>query len=118
MKETLTVRQPYASMLVTGRKYYEFRSWPLPERHIHKPIRIHSAAREAKAAIGCTEETFKDGLKTARENGLFSAILGEVVFGRPFLILPGLYAWPVIDSTAYVEPVRNVKGRLGIWKQR
>lgn len=113
---TLTVRQPYALMLVTGNKDFEFRSWPLPEKHWHKPIRIHASAKEATEVIGCTEEKFEACIRTARENGLLCAISGEVTFGRPVRTGEKKWAWPVIDRTVYVKPIRNIKGRLGIWK--
>lgn len=116
MRRTLTVRQPYALMLVSGQKYHEFRNWALPIRYRHTAIMIHAAAKDADSIIGCSSVEFEDNLKLAKEDELYSAIIGEVIFGDSIKMKDGKYAWPVLKAEKYKEPIRNVKGKLGIWK--
>ena len=41
----LTIRQPYASLIITGRKRFETRSWKPPEAVMGEWIAIHAASR-------------------------------------------------------------------------
>lgn len=115
MSKVLTVRQPYALMLVSGQKHHEFRSWSLPIWHRQSTILIHAAAKDADSIIGCSSVEFEDNLKLAKEDNLYNAIIGEVIFGEPRKMKDGRYAWPVLKAEKYKEPIRNVKGKLSIW---
>ena len=115
MNEALTVRQPYALMLVSGQKHHEFRSWALPIRNHHTAIMIHAAAKDADEIIGCSSVEFEANLNLAKEEKLYSAIIGEVIFGEPRKMKDGGYAWPVLKANKFKQPIRGVKGRLGIW---
>lgn len=48
--KALTIRQPWASLIVAGVKDVENRSWPVPDWLFGEPLAIHSAARLDKAA--------------------------------------------------------------------
>lgn len=45
---TITVHQPWASLIMAGAKPYEWRSWPAPKALIGKRVGIHTGARAVK----------------------------------------------------------------------
>lgn len=45
---TITIYQPWASLIVLGAKPYEFRGWAAPKWAIGKPLGIHASARPVK----------------------------------------------------------------------
>lgn len=52
--KALTVHQPWASLIVTGAKPYEFRGWRAPHSLIGQRIVIHASAREVFRAEACS----------------------------------------------------------------
>jgi hypothetical protein len=65
--KTLTVRQPWASLIVTGAKDVENRSWPTSYRGtllIHAGVRLAlSAPFPPSSGGGCASKSARDGLK-------------------------------------------------------
>lgn len=66
-------------------------------------------------------------VQLAEENDLFSCIIGAVKFcdsvpngtnGCPVINVDYKFAWRVFKAVRFLEPVRNVKGQLGIWKYK
>lgn len=121
----LSVHQPYALMLVEGKKEFEYRSWKLPEKYVGKRIFIQATMTldgfdpqfaEEKAFRECDMECIR---KTLRSMILGSVVFGEsqgpidcVVWGQNLK----LYKWPVIDPIRLANPLRNITGRQRIWK--
>lgn len=104
--KALTVRQPWAAMLVSGRKRVEWRQWATTHRG---PLAIHAAAR-VQASIPTPR-----GLRALAS--VRGAIVGEVTITSCELCPCGCgwWAWTVEDAVAYVEPV-PATGRLGLWE--
>lgn len=115
----LTVQQPYASMLVSDAKRYEFRSWKLPEKHIGKWILIHAGKEVLKAKVKVSDSCYKFFLDYARNEKLFCCIVGAVRFGHPELsdtpIFTG-YRWPIQECIRFNVPIRDIRGKQGLWK--
>lgn len=116
----LTVKQPYASMLVSGAKKYEFRNWKLPEKYIGKWMMIHAGKSVLKTKVKVSDSCYKFFLDYAKEQRLFSCIVGAVRFGPPELsdtpFFTGL-RWPVQECFSLLSgPIRNIKGHEKIWK--
>ena len=115
----LTVRQPYALMLVNGTKKFEYRSWELPwqlcdvEKSI--PVFIHAGKQVKKERVDVEENEYCKYLAEAREQELFGCIIGAVFFGKPLKLAHG-YAWPVDLSLKFDYPARDIKGWLKIWQ--
>lgn len=117
--DVLTIRQPYASMLVDGVKAYEYRSYPIPGHLINKPILIHAGARILKPRIKVSEEIYQYYLNMVNKDDLFKCIVGVVVFGEPEISDAPLftgYKWPVREFRKMSYPIRDIKGRERIWK--
>jgi ASCH domain len=96
----ITVRQPWASMIITGVKTTEYRSWRTSHRGL---LYIH-------AGLAYDDSTPDwDGPPL-----IYGAILGHVelvrVTGRP-----GDFRWHLADPVALAGPVR-CSGRLGLWR--
>lgn len=114
----LTVMQPYASMLVSDAKKYEFRNWKLPEKYIGQWVLIHAGKSVLKTKVKVSDSCYKFFLDYAKVNRLFSCIVGAVRFGTPELsdtpIFTG-YRWPIIECVRFREPLRYIKGKQNIW---
>jgi hypothetical protein len=118
--KALTIRQPWAELILRGRKPYELRSW---RTHYRGPLVIHAAMRVD------TEESKQLGLNPDKlTTGSFVgfAILSDV---RPYTKAdarllrkrkagggwrPHLFTW-VLKKPRRISPVK-VKGRLGLFK--
>lgn len=111
----LTVRQPYALMLVNGEKHFEYRNWMIPMELIGEIVYIHAGMQVLRQIIDVKEDDYKRNLIAARENNMFGCLIGTVVFGTPVESAHG-YKWPVLAQTQFKEPVRNVRGSLKFWQ--
>ena len=115
----LTVKQPYASMLVMGVKKYEDRKYRLPESLGGKPILIHAGAQPLRAKVNVSEDLYNFYMDLAERINLFKCIIGAVVFGESELsdapFFTG-YRWPVKECLLFAQEVRNIRGQQKIWK--
>ena len=121
----LSVHQPYALMLVEGKKEFEYRSWKLPEKYIGKRIFIQATmTMDSFDPQFAEEEAFYECMDKAYASEMHSMIIGSVIFGesqgtvesvvdgRPKL----LYKWPVLEPVKLESYLVNVPGKQGIWK--
>ena len=131
----ITLKQPWATLLVKGVKHHETRSWKLPPDLIGRPILIHAGlAYEVPPHMDMIR-----GLVMAAgagpEQAPRGAILGSVTFdachrvtlagGFPVKInmhqfcfgdyAPNRWYWTVLERKLFDAPIHNVRGRLGIW---
>ena len=80
----LTVKQPWASLICSGIKDIENRTWKLPEKYKGKRILIHSSIKpdrikfEIQGQATSKEITICSALNEAEENNLFGCIIGSV----------------------------------------
>jgi hypothetical protein len=138
--KALTVRQPWATLIVTGRKRIETRSWPTGYRGI---LAIHAGKSMSRDEVDYAAELVEQGLLDRVQQPL-GAILGtvrlhhclptEAVVGSwsdgGWITVPGLpgpdpedelgdfspgrFAWLLADAVRLVEPV-PARGRLSLW---
>ncbi len=107
----LTIRQPWASLVVEGRKWLETRSWPTRYRG---PLAIHAGvarggyptlprgailAVATLAACVPVDALDPDEIRAQRDVGDFSL---------------GRYAWRLVDVRTLRAPVPS-RGALGLW---
>lgn len=115
----LTVKQPYASMLVSDAKRYEFRGWKLPEKHIGKWIMIHAGKKVLKTKVKVSDSCYKFFMDYANDKRLFGCIVGAVRFGAPELSDTPLFTgfrWPVKECIRFNAPIRDIRGKQGLWR--
>lgn len=121
--KVLTIKEPWATLIIDGYKKYEFRSW---KTNYRGKILIHAGMSLEKDML----ERFKDyNLNCSK-----GAIIGEaeivdcilvdkklneelrkidnVVYGRSNHV--ETYAWKLENVVKYDNPI-YVKGKLGLW---
>ncbi|WP_370325271.1 ASCH domain-containing protein [Euzebya sp.] len=138
--KALTVRQPWASLIVLGVKDVENRSWSAPAGIIGQRIAIHAG----KTHNG---NEFRSALITARWGGLpgddepnntmrwihawwanrdlpYGAVIGTAVVAdchqcdggcSPWAVRGRDWHWSLTDVTEAHDPV-EMNGRLGLWE--
>lgn len=121
--KVLTIKNPWATLIVDGYKKYEFRSWKTKYRG---KILIHAGLSLEKDML----ERFKD----YNLNCINGAIIGEaeltdcilvdedfnkelrcidsIVYGRSNHV--ETYAWKLENVKKYDKPI-YIKGKLGLW---
>ena len=121
--KVLTIKQPWATLIVEGYKEYEFRSW---KTNYRGKLLIHAGLSIEKTM----EERFKEyNLKYDR-----GAIIGEATITDCILVDEDFnqklsdknplvyarsnhvekYAWKLENRKKYDEPI-YIKGKLGLW---
>lgn len=121
--KVLTIREPWASLIIEGYKEYEFRSW---KTNYRGKILIHSGLNIEKdnlvkfkdydinvqkgKIIG--EATLVDCIKVTEDfqNELLKK--DKIVYGQSDH--DSTYAWKLENVIKYDEPI-SVKGKLGLW---
>ncbi|MOA01821.1 ASCH domain protein [compost metagenome] len=136
---TITILQPWASLIALGEKQFETRSWPTKYRG---PVAIHAGKRLDRQA--CLERSINDALV---RNGITE--WGEIPLGAVVAIAelknclksidtwtdgyilenltsvyapehefgdftPGRFAWEMTDVKRLAEPI-PAKGQQGLW---
>lgn len=121
--KVLTIKEPWATLIINGYKKYEFRSW---KTNYRGKILIHAGMSLEKGML----ERFKD-YNLEYEKG---AIIGEaeivdcilvdeklnkelmninpIVYGRSNHV--EVYAWKLENIKKYDKPI-YIKGKLGLW---
>lgn len=123
--KVITIKEPYASLIIEGYKEYEFRTWKTSYRG---EIYIHTSIQSDKNAIekyknlnikynpgyiigrvditDCilVDDEFKEVLRKKNSNHIYDNILKEE--GK-------IYAFKVENNTR-VKPIKT-KGKLSIW---
>lgn len=119
--KALTIKQPYASLIIEGYKKYEFRSW---KTNYRGKILIH---------VGLSKDKSINKFDNYNLNYIYGAIIGEaeiidcvlideefnskltkedkLIYGSNHI---GVYAWKLDNIKKYDEPI-YVKGKLGLW---
>lgn len=121
--KVLTIREPWASLIVNGYKEYEFRSW---KTNYMGKLLIHTGLRLEKEVIDRFEEY--------NLNYVLGAIIGEAILTDCILVNEEFseslrkinnkvyaksnhnetYAWKLENIKMYNSPI-YVKGKLGLW---
>ncbi len=129
--KVLSVRQPYASLLVSGEKDVENRSRKTNYRGtilIHASARMHDVVEKLSGylqdgvpLIGIEKDIMREA-DYAESYDRMSAILGSVdivdcVQNHPSeWAEKGQWHWVCANAKKFEHPIRNVKGKLGIWE--
>lgn len=116
--KALTVRQPWAELIMSGRKRFETRSWSTTHRG---PLIIHAGATPAPsdlsvaltpsgvmhlgAGLGWVE--LIDVHPIPPHDGGDEVELGDYT--------PGRYAWELANPVRWFAPI-PMRGKLGLWE--
>ena len=121
--KVLTIKQPWASLIVDGYKKYEFRSW---KTNYRGKILIHAGmSLENDMALkfkDCNLEYLKGAIIGEAE--IVDCILVDEKFNEELRKINPLvygrsnhvetYAWKLENIKKYNEPI-YIKGKLGLW---
>ncbi len=121
--KVLTIREPWASLIINGYKKYEFRSW---KTNYRGKILIHAGLNIEKDML----DRFKDyKLDLSKgciigEAWLVDCILVDEKFNNDLRKIDSIvygksnhvetYAWKLENVIKYNKPI-YVKGKLGLW---
>lgn len=121
----LTVKQPWASLIINGYKKYEFRSWKTSYRGkilIHaglgkeldamNKVKSYNLEYERGAIIG--EAEIVDCFLVDEEFDNYLNKKNLLVYGNNHV---GLYAWKLTNIKKYQTPI-YVKGKLSLWEYK
>lgn len=100
--KALSIQQPFAALILTGRKRIEYRSWPAPEWLIGRRFAIHAS------------QQLHPDASTVRLPLIKGAVLGTVTL-RGLRGEPGDWQWLLADPVPLARPV-PAKGRLRLWE--
>lgn len=124
--KALTIKQPWATLIVDGYKMYEFRSWKTNyrgkilihagkslEKEQDKKFKCYNLCHEFGAIVGeailtdciLVDEEFQEKLE--KENKLVYGNSGHVT----------KYAWKLENIKKYDKPI-YINGKLGLWNYK
>ncbi len=142
--KTLTVWEPWASLITLGFKPYEFRGWRAPASVVGQRIAIHAGARPPRAkeiaammedvgrnclkrdALPYLERLWKDPSLAVLSHVVCIATLGTPVPADQIVAEFGIvvndsdragtfnWAWPMLDVEPLTPPI-PARGAQGLW---
>ena len=121
----ITIRQPWAALIVSGHKDIENRDWRLPEKYSNCTVLVHSSAKPAFDLHAAQHEMVARGWPMETMDSACGCIIGAVQFsgclassaGDP----PSEWAdqgskfWWMIEKAMQLPPVPAI-GRLSFWQ--
>ena len=121
--KVLTIKQPWASLIVDGYKKYEFRSWKTKyrgkilihagmslEKDMEERVKDYNLDYTLGASIG--EAELVDCILVDKEFNEELRKINPIVYGKSNHVEK--YAWKLINIKKYKEPI-YIKGKLGLW---
>lgn len=121
--KVLTIKEPWASLIIEGYKKYEFRSWRTNYRgkiliHAGMSLEKDMLERFEKYDLHCSkgaiigEAILTDCILVDEEFSKKLRSIDPVVYGRSNHV--ETYAWKLEQVVKYDKPI-YVKGKLGLW---
>ena len=121
--KSLTIKQPWASLIVEKHKLYEFRSWKTNyrgkilihagmslEKDMLERFKDYNLKYELGAIIGEAELT--DCILVDKEFNEKLRNINPIVYGKSNHV--ETYAWKLENIKKYDKPI-YIKGKLGLW---
>lgn len=110
--KAITVKQPWASLIVHGIKDIENRTWPCPKRYIGKRVLIHASAspvnmRNPSSVFTSTQwDSLTEEQKLLTINGVMpnGSIIGSVEIVGCVINHPSIWAEETEDCTVGMNP--------------
>ena len=120
----LTIKQPWASLIMSGYKRFEFRSW---KTHYRGPLLIHAGKGVDKEALVRLEKYLPDKLPQGKILGkvnIVDCIKCDKEFKNMCLkenkdvytksVFNEEYAWQIEDVEVFDNQI-EINGKLGLW---
>ena len=125
----LTIRQPWAALIVNGYKDVENRDWRLPEKYCNTTVLIHSSSKPVFNDHQAKLEMVARGwpMKIEEKSKISGCIIGAVQFSgceewpgssgnapSPWCDMDSSFWW-MISKAMPIFPIA-AKGKLSFWK--
>lgn len=127
--KAITIKQPWAFLIVHGIKDIENRTWACPEKYIGHRVLIHASGKpvETRNPNSVFTKAQWDSLPVEFQRKIIcaegivnSAIIGSVMITDCVVNHPsiwaekGVYNWVLSNAVLFSEPI-PVKGKLSFW---
>lgn len=142
--KTISVKQPWASLICSSIKDIENRTWKCPQRYIGQRVLIHAGKTIDNNAVDKIA-VFNGALAQLLQNGIYKnefplgCIIGSVeivdcVINHPsiwaeraekdpwyeyihgeYQVINPIFNWVLANPILFDKPILNVKGKLGFW---
>ena len=133
--KAITIKQPYASLIVEGLKDIENRTWKCPEKYIGKRVMIHASYATSDHIIrrALNDAQYSEYIKRFKHSGLDflepkGAIIGSVKIvdclrhsyhsirdTKSIWAEKDCWHWVLANPIKFPKPI-FVMGRLGFWE--
>lgn len=124
--KAITIKQPWASLIVHGIKDIENRTWTCPKKYIGQRVLIHASAKPDKEPYMIFNDTQSNAIDDFimdvcgyyQQNG---SIIGSIeivdcVINHPSIWAEkGVYNWVLSNPIIFESPIENVNGKLSFW---
>jgi hypothetical protein len=125
--KAITIKQPWASLIVHGIKDIENRTWPCPDKYIGQRVLIHASLKLDREPYMIFNDVQADAIDNCimdvcgyyKQTG---AIIGSVEIVGCSINHPSIWAekgcwnWVLKNAVLFDKPIENVKGKLGFWE--
>lgn len=142
--KTISIKQPWASLICSGIKDIENRTWKCPQKYIGQRVLIHVGKTIDNNAVDKIA-VFNGALAQLLQNGIYKnefplgSIIGSVEIVDCVINHPSIWAepsnevykdpqiygdnkidsavwnWVLANPICFDKPILNVKGKLGFW---
>jgi hypothetical protein len=109
--KALTIRQPWASLIVAGIKDVENRSW---RTNYRGRLGIHAGSRVDQDAFDAHRHLLDGDLPRGALIGSVT-VVDCIATSRSKWALPGHWHWVLADAKKLARP-RPMPGKLGLWQ--
>jgi ASCH domain-containing protein len=124
--KALTIKQPWAQLIVEGIKDIENRTW---KTNYRGRIYIHAAGKSAEFVdlLDAPKEIYLHSASLRDNHEIFKTYPHGAILGDVDIIdciqssiskwaLPNNWNWVLANPVKYKEPILNVKGALSFWQ--
>ena len=124
-QKILTIKEPWATLIIKGYKKYEFRSW---KTNYRGKVLIHAGKSTDKNVLSTFDSynlDYNNG-KILGEVEIVDCILVDNIFDKQLKQMDkhiynnnhvGLYAWKLENVKEY-DKKTQIKGKLGLWNYK
>ncbi len=123
--KTISVKQPWASLIAHGIKDIENRTWPCPQKYIGERVLIHASAKPDKepymifndAQMEAMDDCIMDVFDYYKQTGSIIGsveIVGCIQNHSSIWAEKGVYNWVLANPILYANPI-PAKGKLSFW---
>lgn len=124
--KAITIKQPFATLIVDGVKDVENRSWVLPKKYIGERVLIHASSKifrmyQLELDNDLIERLHRSGYETNRErNFQTGAILGSAIItgcvtdSESVWAMPDHFHFTLAHAVRFPQPI-PATGKLGFW---